>query len=158
MGKKVKSKNKGYDPEKARNAKAYLEKCGFTVLTQGTVNEIKREAAELVMNRAYVGVMASFLDNARTFWKTYFKSKKKMEEYCGMCINNVEMIGVWVAEDKILEFDEIAEWIYENYGKDFRTEWKKCHDEQMAMEEMALKQRERAYMLNTKRLDQYGKE
>lgn len=145
-----------YDSQKMKACKDYLEKFGYAVLTPSKLDEIKTEMAEFVMKRAYVVSMSSFIDNARTFWKGFFKSKTKMEEYLGVAVDNVEMIGKWVEEDKILHFDEVAEWIYENYGKDFRTEWAKSHKRQEELEEMAKKQHLQSALLKLRGIREIG--
>ncbi len=55
----------------------------------------------------------------------------------GLCIDQIELFGRWVEEDKIMHFEEIADWIYENFGKDYRTAWLKSHKEQEMREEKA---------------------
>lgn len=145
-----------YDPQKMKACKDYLEKFGYAVLTPSKLDELKDEMSEFVMKRAYVVSMSSFIDNARTFWKGFFKSKTKMEEFLAVAVDNVELFGKWVEEDKIIHFDELAEWIYENYGKDFRTEWAKSHKRQEKLEEMAKKQHLQSALLKLRGIREIG--
>ena len=137
MGRNNRAKYKKSNASRAKECIDYLEKSGYTVLTPNKILDLKNEVTEYVMKRAYVMVLASFLDNGRTFWKDYFRGKAKMNEFMGLCIEQIELYGRWVDEDKIVHFDEIAEWIYDNYGKDFRTEWMKSHKDQELREERA---------------------
>lgn len=158
MGKNsIAKRNKSaYDQQKLKACAAYLEKYGYKVMTPSMLEELKSEMAEFVMKRAYVVSMSSFIDNARTFWKGFFKSRKKMEEFLGLAVDNVELMGKWIEEDKILHFDDVAEWIYENYGKDFRTEWMKSHKRQEELEELAKKQHVQSALLKLRGIREIG--
>lgn len=120
-------KDKGNDSERKKNYIDYLESHGYAVMTPNKMLNLRNEVTEFVTKRAFIMVLASFLDNGRTFYKDYFLSRKKMNAFMKLCIENVELFDQWTTEDKVIHCDEIADYIYENYGKDFRTAWLKAH-------------------------------
>lgn len=144
MGRKMKasvtSKN---DKARLINSIRFIEGHGYRVITKKQLEGVKDDVTEFVMKRAYVMVLAAFLDEGNTHWQTYFKSKKKKDEFMNHCIEQIELYGKWVEQDKILHFDEIADFIYEKYGKDYRTEWQKAHERDSKLEEYVQNKRMR---------------
>lgn len=136
MARNSRAKFKRSDADKIKRAIDLLHANGYTVLTDEKNDELRNGITDFVMSRAYVMIMSAFIDNAKAFWKDLFKSKKAMRKYLKKSIDDVELHGQWISEDKAMHFDEISEWIYEEFGVDYRTAWVRCSKGEAVAEEL----------------------